>query len=92
MLVIIIANIIRGFINTNFNLEQYINTINGFIRFECEIKKKMLLKLFDKNLKHIKVLNINYEILKKVWCEEFMKLLKFIKSDLDIVYGRENIL
>lgn len=74
--------------NTNFNLLEYVNSIKGFIRFECEIKKKMLKKLFNDE-KHIKVTNVNYEMLKKVWSDEFMKVLQFIKNDLDIVRGRE---
>lgn len=74
--------------NTNFNLLEYINSIKGFIRFECEIKKKMLKKFFNEE-KHIKVININYEMLKKVWSDEFMKVLQFIKNDLEIVRGRE---
>ncbi len=82
---------LKKFVNTDFNLEQYINTINGFIRFECEIKKKMLLKLFNNKFNHIKLLDLNYDILKKVWSDEFMKLLQFIKNDLDIVYGREKV-
>lgn len=76
--------------NSNFNLLDYMNIIKGFIRFECEIKKKMLKKLFN-NEKHIKVIAINYEILKKVWSEEFMKILQFIKNDLEIVRGRQAV-
>ena len=34
---------LKKFYNTKFDLINYINTITGFIRFECEIKKKMLL-------------------------------------------------
>lgn len=73
---------------SDFNLIEYLNIIKGFVRFECEIKKKMLKKLFD-NEKHIKIMNVNYEMLKKVWSEEFMKVLQFIKNDLEIVRGRE---
>lgn len=77
-------------INTSdFDLKNYLNIIKGFIRFECEIKKKMLIKMY--NRKHIKILDVNYEDLKKVWCDEFMKLLKFIKNDLEIVRGREEV-
>ena len=80
---------IKKFINSDFNLIDYINTINGFIRFECEIKKKMLLKL--KNEKHIKIIDINYNDLKNIWSDEFMKVLQFIKNDLEIVRGREDV-
>lgn len=80
---------LKKFINSNFNLVDYINTISGFIRFECEIKKKMLLKI--KNEKHIKIIDINYNDLKNIWSDEFMKVLQFIKNDLDIVRGREEV-
>lgn len=81
---------LKKFINTKFNLFEYINMIQGFIRFECEIKKKMLKKIYNID-KHIKIINVKYEDLKKIWSEEFMKVLQFIKNDLDIVRGREEI-
>ncbi len=80
---------IKKFINSDFDLINYINTINGFIRFECEIKKKMLLKL--KKEKHIKIIDIKYNDLKNIWSDEFMKVLQFIKNDLKIVRGREDV-
>ena len=80
---------IKKFINTNFDLVNYTNKISGFIRFECEIKKKILVKLF--NEKHIKIIDVNYTVLKNVWSEEFMKLLNIIERDLNIVRGRENV-
>lgn len=64
--------------------------IKGFIRFECEIKKKMLKNIYN-NEKNIKLINIKYEDLKKVWCDEFMKVLQFIKNDLEIVRCREEV-
>ena len=57
----------------------------GFIRFECEIKKKMLEVIYKS--KHIKVIDKLYS----VWSEEFMKLLKFVKNDLDIVKNRVDV-
>lgn len=76
--------------NEEFNLLAYTNTIKGFVRFECEIKKKMLKKLYN-NEKHIKVIKVKYEKLKNVWSEEFMKILQFIKNDLEIVRGRQAV-
>ena len=82
---------LKKFMNSKFNLLEYISTIQGFIRFECEIKKKMLKKIYN-NDKHIKIINVKYNDLKNVWSEEFMKVLQFIKNDLDIVRGREEVL
>ena len=81
---------IKKFINTTFNLIDYINEIKGYVRFECEIKKKILKKLYNEE-KHIKIIDVKYEELKKVWGDEFMKVLQFIKNDLDIVRGREAV-
>lgn len=80
---------IKKFNIVGFDLKNYLNFIKGFIRFECEIKKKMLTKIYNQN--HIKIIDISYEKLKEVWCDEFMKLLKFIKNDLEIVRGREEV-
>ncbi len=80
---------LKKFNSTDFDIEKYLEEIKGFVRFECEIKKKMLVKLL--NEKHIKVVNIKYENLKKIWSEEFMKVLNLAKNDLKIVRGREAV-
>ena len=74
---------------TNFNLDKYLQEIDGFLRFECEIKKKKLEEIYNK--KYIRVKNVRYEDLKKVWSEEFMKLLSYFESDLTIVRNKEDI-
>lgn len=80
---------IKKFIHTNFDLEKYFEEIQGFVRFECEIKKKILKSIYkDKN---IKISKVKYEDLKEVWKEEFMKILKFVDNDLKIVRGREEV-
>lgn len=78
------------FKNTDFDLEKYEKIIQGFIRFECEIKKRKLEDFY--HCKNINVLKVNYEDLKSIWSEEFMKLLKIIENDLEIVRGREKVL
>lgn len=80
---------LKKFVNTKFDLTNYIKKIDGFIRFECEIKKKILVKLYNKN--HIRILDISYDVLKKVWRDEFMKLLNFVEKDFKIVRGREEV-
>lgn len=75
--------------NSNFNVDNYLKYIDGFIRFECEIKKKKLESIYNK--KYVRVKNVNYKDLKNVWSEEFMKLLNFFKSDLNIVRNKEDI-
>lgn len=80
---------LKKFIDNKFNLLEYLNIIKGFIRFECEIKKKSLVNLYKE--KHIKINNVKYEDLKNIWRDEFMKLLKLVKNDLEIVRGREDV-
>lgn len=75
--------------NTNFDIFNYVQQINGFVRFECEIKKKKLVNMYD--TKFIRVRNINYKDLKKVWCEEFMKLLKLFDTDMNIISDKKQI-
>lgn len=75
--------------NSNFNIDNYLKEIDGFVRFECEIKKKKLESIYNK--KYIRVRNVNYKDLKDIWSVEFMKLLKFFDSDLTIVRTKEEI-
>lgn len=81
---------LKKFINKKFDLFSYQNTIKGFVRFECEIKKKMLQSIY--NSKNIKVINVYYDELKKIWSEEVMKIIKLVENDLEIVRGREEVL
>lgn len=80
---------LKKFVSKEFDLKNYLNIIQGFIRFECEIKKKTLTKIYKE--KHIKILNVTYKDLKNVWSEEFMKLLKLVENNLKIVRGREEV-
>ena len=75
--------------STNFNIFTHMDIIQGFIRFECEIKKKKLIDLYNK--KYIRINSINYKDLKKVWCEEFMKLLKLLENDMNIISDKKEI-
>ena len=58
----------------DFDVLSFENKIKGFVRFECEIKKRKLKKIYNK--KYIRVINVKYEELENVWRDEFMKVLK----------------
>lgn len=73
----------------NFDIVNFCNKIDGYVRFECEIKKKKLESIY--NNKYIRLKNVDYNTLKSVWGEEFMKLLKMFENDLYIVYKKEDI-
>lgn len=80
---------LKKFQNTDFNLPEYLNEINGFVRFECEIKKKKLQSFYGENF--IRISNVNYADLKKIWTQEFSKLLKLLNGDLKIIQDRASI-
>lgn len=73
----------------SFDINNYLHIIDGFIRFECEVKKKKLKDYYNKD--YIRILNVIYDDFYNIWKEEFMKLLKFFESDLYIVNKKEDI-
>lgn len=75
--------------NTNFDINKYLLEIQGFIRFECEIKKPMLKKLFYHD--YIRIDKVRYEDLKEVWKKEFQKFFKLIENDFSIIRGKEEV-
>lgn len=81
----------KKFKDTNFDLIKYYDRVDGYIRFEIEIKKKSLQKLIGQDIKHIKVTSLVYSDFEKVWSEEFMKLLGMLEKDLEIVRGKEEV-
>lgn len=83
---------IKRFNNTDFNIQEYLHNIDGFVRFECEIKKKKLIDITNSDNSLVPVNSVNYDDLRKVWSDEFMKLLKVIENELEIVKGREAVL
>lgn len=74
---------------TSFNICNYLDTINGFVRFECEIKKKKLKDFYNTN--YVRIRNINYKELKDIWKCEFMKLLKMFDYDLKLISDKKEI-
>lgn len=80
---------LKKLINEKFCIDNYLINIDGLIRFECEIKKKKLSTYYNK--KYIRILNTKYEDFKKIWSEEFMKLLKLFDSDLMKVNSKKEV-
>lgn len=83
------AHDLKKLAKTSFNVLQYTQEVDGFIRFECEVKKKKLEALYGN--KYIRVNNVRYEDLKKVWSEEFMKLLNLFEVDRMVVRNKEDV-
>lgn len=82
-------NDLKKFKNTDFDICSYQEEIKGFIRFECEIKKRKLKSIYHK--KYIRVDQIFYNNLKEIWKSEFEKFLKDIDLELTIVREREEV-
>ncbi len=74
----------------NFNLNEFLFNIQGYVRFECEIKKKKLKSIYNNNF--IRVRNVTYCDLEKVWCDEFMKILKFDFNEIKKVKDKDSVL
>lgn len=72
-----------------FNLYEFMHKIDGYVRFECEIKKKKLKSIYGKN--YIRINNLSYKEFEKIWCDEFMKILKFDMSEIKKVKQKESV-
>lgn len=75
--------------STKFNTKSYLKRIQGFIRFECEIKKKKLEEVYG--TKYIRIRNVNYQQLENIWKQEFMKLLKLFDTHSKIINNRSEV-
>lgn len=73
----------------SFNVLEFCKKIDGYVRFECEIKKKKLKSIYNTNF--VRVRNICYNELLNVWCDEFMKILKFDVSEMKKVRDKESV-
>lgn len=82
---------LKKFKSTDFDLIKYLDTIEGYIRFECEIKKKKLKQIYDNKFYNIPILFFDYNKLMEVWSDEFMKLLKLGEQDLNIITDRADV-
>ena len=80
---------LKKMLDFDFDINTYLHDIDGFIRFECEIKKKKLKDIYKNS--YVRVRNVRYLDLREVWKVEFMKLIKMFDNDLNIVRDREEI-
>lgn len=82
--------------NDKFKVSKYIDIFNlvdiiqGFVRFECEIKKKKLMTIYNK--KYLRVTLVNYNDLEQIWSDEFMKILKFDDINIKKVRTKEEVI
>ena len=72
-----------------FPVLKFLPVIQGFIRFECEIKKKKLEQEYKK--KYIRVKEINYRELEKIWRDEFMKMIRLFEKDMEVVRKKQDV-
>jgi len=88
-------NDMRKVAKKGFDVFSHCNIIQGFIRFECSIKKKKLSALYPvrrkADINFVKCSDVLYSDLYNVWSEEFMKLLKLVDSSFEKVWKREDV-
>ena len=75
--------------DNGFPVFEFLPIIQGFIRFECEIKKKKLEEVYKS--KYIRIRNINYKELEKIWSDEFMKMIRLFEKDLEVVRKKQDV-
>lgn len=75
--------------DTDFNILEHMCKIDGYIRFECEIKKKKLKKITGKE--NITIMDIGYKKLLEVWKSEFMKLIKYNENNINLVRNNNDV-
>lgn len=80
---------LKNFKDSNFDITKYLYIIKGFVRFECEIKKPKLQKIFQN--KYIRVNKISYEELQEIWKTEFQKFFKLIENDFSVIQKKEEV-
>lgn len=80
----------RGKVSKFINPSDFIHRIYGFVRFECEVKRKKLIDIYNKKM--VRVTLVNYKDLAKVWSDEFMKILKFDEEKKKRVRTKEDVL
>lgn len=74
---------------TDFNILEHQIKIDGYIRYECEIKKRKLSKILGKD--RITILDVNYDKLYDIWKSEFMKLIKYNENNINLVRSNNDV-
>lgn len=80
---------ISKFKDTDFDVFGYCKEIFGFLRFECEIRKKKLSDYFGYT--NVPITVVSYDSLYSIWRSEFMKLYKFNENVLNIVMDNNDV-
>lgn len=82
-------------LKTDFDVEDFENKVKGFVRFEVEIKKKKLQSMFEKKytakMKNLYCKDFDYSDFEKIWCDEFMKVLKVNYTDFKKVSNKLSV-
>lgn len=71
----------------DFDLDKYKDKIKGYIRFECEIRKKKINELLGNN----KIENIKIDVLENFVIGEFMKLFKINDKNICLVRSQNDV-
>lgn len=80
---------LKKFKDTNFNINKYLQEIQGFVRFECEIKKRKLKEFYNNN--YVRINKVDYKDLEEIWKQEFQKFFKLIENNFSIIRKKEEV-
>lgn len=75
--------------DTDFNIMEHLYKIDGYLRFECEIKKKKLKSITGKD--NITIMDLSYDKLLEIWKSEFMKLIKYNENNINLVRNNNDV-
>lgn len=73
----------------DFDIDSYCESIKGYVRFECELRKRKIFDILgvDKN----KVIDIDMNVLNEYVIGDFMKLFKVNDSNICIVRSQNDV-
>lgn len=74
---------------SDFDIDSYIEKIKGFVRFECELRKRKLYELFGEDKNNVNDIDMN--MLNEYVVNDFMKLFKVNDKNINIVRSQNDV-
>lgn len=74
-----------------FDIDNYLNKIKGFVRFECEIKSRCINNMCDMYKIDRCILNFNYDMFLDVFDKEFKKIFKDCDENMNKIYEKNDV-
>lgn len=78
--------------NISFDIDKYYEKVKGFVRYEVEIKSKIIKKLCDEFSHDNCIKYFTYDVLESVFNMEFKKVFKECDEKLEKVYKKNDVM